>query len=181
MRQWLVRHAQPLIAPGVCYGATDVAADEHATLLTARTLAQALPPGLSVISSPLQRCERLANCLQRLRPDLPYETDVRLAEMDFGCWEGQRWDAIAQVDYERWLAAFGSHRFGGRESVSEFMQRVAAAWDETQRRGVDVVWITHAGVIRAVTLLRQGVRRPEQAAQWPREVLAFGAWCELTT
>jgi len=76
---------------------------------------------------------------------------------------------------------FGSHRFGGRESVSEFMQRVAAAWDETQRRGVDVVWITHAGVIRAVTLLRQGVRRPEQAAQWPREVLAFGAWCELTT
>lgn len=132
-----------------------------------------------MISSPLQRCERLANCLQGLRPDLPYETDARLAEMDFGCWEGQRWDAIAQADYERWLAAFGSHRFGGRESVSEFMQRVAAAWDEAQRRGVDVVWITHAGVIRAVTLLRQGVRQPERAAQWPREVLAFGGWREL--
>lgn len=51
MRQWLVRHAQPLIAPGVCYGATDVAADEHATLLTARTLAQVLPPGLSGVIS----------------------------------------------------------------------------------------------------------------------------------
>lgn len=179
MKLWLVRHAQPLIAPGVCYGATDIAADEQATLQTAQALAQMLPNRVSVISSPLQRCERLAQFLQGLRPDLPYKIDARLVEMNFGCWEGQRWDAIPPADYDAWMAAFGRHRFGGRESVSEFMQRVAGAWDETQRQGDDVVWITHAGVIRAATLLRQGVRQLEQAAQWPPEAPAFGGWCEL--
>lgn len=168
MKLWLVRHAQPVIAPGVCYGATDVAAEPQATLQAAQTLAQLLPLGVPVVSSPLQRCERLAKCLRGLRPDLSYKTDARLVEMDFGCWEGQRWDAIPQADYDHWMAAFGEHRFGGRESVFEFMQRVAGAWDETRHLGLDAVWITHAGVIRAASLMAQGVRQLEQAAQWPQ-------------
>jgi len=179
MKLWLVRHAQPLIAPGVCYGATDVAADAQATRQTAHALAQRLPTGVCVISSPLQRCERLAHCLRGLRPDLPYKTEARLVEMDFGCWEGQRWDAVPKADFERWTADFDAHRFGGRESVSEFMQRVAAAWDETQQQGRDAVWITHAGVIRAATLLAQGVRQVAQATQWPRQAPAFGRWSEI--
>lgn len=179
MKLWLVRHAQPLIAPGVCYGASDVAADEQATLQAAHELAQTMPLGVSVVSSPLQRCERLAHCLRGLRPDLTYKTEARLVEMDFGCWEGQRWDAIPKADYDRWLAAFGEHRFGGRESVLEFMQRVASAWDETKQEGRDAVWITHAGVIRAATLIARGERQVAQATQWPRDAPAFGRWCEL--
>jgi alpha-ribazole phosphatase len=179
VKLWLVRHAQPLIAPGVCYGASDVAADQQATLQAARTMAQTLPVGLLLVSSPLQRCERLAHCLYGLRPDLAYKTDARLVEMDFGCWEGQRWDAIPQADFDRWVADFGEFRFGGHESVQEFMQRVAAVWDETRLAGREAVWITHAGVIRAATLLAQGVRLVDQATQWPREAPAFGHWCEL--
>lgn len=179
MKLWLVRHAQPLIVSGVCYGATDVAAEPQATLQAAQALAQALPNGVAVVSSTLQRCERLAHCLRGLRPDLAYETDARLVEMDFGCWEGQRWDAIPQANFDHWMAAFGAHRFGGRESVHEFMRRVASAWDEMRHEGLDAVWITHAGVIRAASLLVQGVRQVEQAAQWPREAPAFGGWSEL--
>lgn len=179
MKLWLVRHAQPLIAPGVCYGATDVAADAQATQQAAHALAQALPLGLLLLSSPLQRCEQLANCLQGLRPDLVFKTDARLVEMDFGDWEGRCWDAIPQPDFDRWVADFGKHRFGGRESVQEFMLRVAGAWDETRAAGRDAVWVTHAGVIRAATLLAQGVRQIEQAAQWPREAPSFGGWREL--
>lgn len=85
MKLWLVRHAQPLIAAGVCYGSTDVAADADATQQAALQLAQTLPQNLSMICSPLQRCQCLADCLQGLRPDLLYATDARLAEMDFGC------------------------------------------------------------------------------------------------
>ena len=87
MNLWLVRHAQPLIAPGVCYGASDVPADDAATQAAARALALALPPGTRVASSPLQRCERLAKAVQGLRPDLSCKTDARLAEMDFGRWQ----------------------------------------------------------------------------------------------
>ena len=179
MMLWLVRHAQPLITAGVCYGATDVAADEQATRQAAGALAAILPQRVQVMSSTLQRCERLAQCLRWLRPDLTYKTDVRLVEMDFGCWEGRRWDSIPQAHYDRWTADFGGHRFGGKESVSDVMQRVTSAWDETQRLRLDTVWVTHAGVIRAASLLARGVRQVTQADQWPREAPAFGRWCEL--
>lgn len=179
MKLWLVRHAQPSIAPGVCYGATDVAADAPATLQAALALAELLPHGVQLISSTLQRCEHLAQCLRGLRPDLSYKTDVRLREMNFGCWEGQPWDAIPQAEVDCWVANFGEHRFGGAESVSQVMQRVAGVWDETQQAGQDAVWITHAGVIRAATLLAQGVRQVAQATQWPRDAPAFGCWHEV--
>ena len=39
MKLWLVRHAQVLLPPGICYGATDVAADAAATLRAAQALA----------------------------------------------------------------------------------------------------------------------------------------------
>ena len=179
MTLWLARHAQPLIAPGICYGASDVAADAQGTLQTAQTLAGILPVGIALRSSPLQRCEQLTQCLKGLRPDLICTADARLAEMDFGCWEGQRWDAIPPAAYDDWTAAFGRHRFGGHESVGEFMQRVASVWDEATHLGCDAVWITHAGVIRAATLLAQGVREVHQATQWPSAAPAFGGWCTL--
>ena len=138
-----------------------------------------LPPGLRVLTSPLQRCTQLAQALQALRPDLPATPDARLREMDFGCWEGVRWDAIPKTAYDAWTSAFGPHRFGGRESVQELMQRVAVAQAEAVQGGGDVVWITHAGVMRAVDLLRQGVQTIDQAEQWPQMAPGWGQWCAV--
>lgn len=177
MKLWLARHAQPLIESGVCYGATDVAVSESLTRQAAQTLAQIIPQATKVSSSPLQRCELLTQYLRGLRPDLTYKTDARLAEMNFGCWEGWRWDAIAPQAYDDWTGAFGTHRFGGHESVNEFMQRVTGAWLDVHRSGRDAVWITHAGVMRAASLLARGVHQLDQASQWPREAPGFGAWC----
>jgi alpha-ribazole phosphatase len=176
MKLWLVRHAQPLVEAGVCYGASDLPADAQATQACACALAELLPPGLRVLTSPLQRCTQLAQALQALRPDLPATPDARLREMDFGCWEGVRWDAIPKTAYDAWTSAFGQHRFGGRESVQELMQRVAAAQVEAVQGGGDVAWITHAGVMRAMRLLAQGIARIEHAAQWPQEAPAWGQW-----
>jgi len=50
----LVRHAQPLVASGLCYGALDVAADLAATQLAAQALARTLPLGALLSVSPLQ-------------------------------------------------------------------------------------------------------------------------------
>ena len=179
MKLWLVRHAQPLIAAGVCYGATDVVADAQSTLSAAQALALILPKGACVKSSPLQRCEQLTQSLQRLRPDMAYQTDERLVEMNFGGWEGQRWDVIPVAAYAQWTADFGDHRFGGLESSNMVLERVASAWDQAQRAGVDAVWVTHAGVIRAATLIARGVRQIHQASQWPEDAPAFGGWCAL--
>jgi alpha-ribazole phosphatase len=180
----LVRHAQPLVAPGVCYGALDVAADPDATRLAALALAKKLPHHAKVTASPLQRCERLAQCLQGIRTDLTYRTDARLAEMNFGSWEGQRWDSVPQQAFDAWTADFWRHRFGGSESVAEFMARVALAWQEVQAESSDStalttnVWIAHAGVIRAMSLIAMGQREVHEAALWPAAAPIYGeAWC----
>jgi alpha-ribazole phosphatase len=171
---YLVRHAQPLIAPGVCYGALDVPADLAATRQAAHALARTLPQSVQVMTSPLQRCELLAHTLKGLRPDLIYKTDARLVEMNFGSYEGRRWDSMAQDAYDAWTANFWQHRFGGVESVADVMARVASAWGEAVSGGKPQVWVTHAGVIRAASLLAQGVRRVDQAQHWPQAAPAFG-------
>ncbi len=184
MSVWLVRHAQPCIASGVCYGALDMAADPHATELAARQLASVLPQALTVQVSTLQRCEQLAQCLRGLRPDLVFKKEARLVEMNFGQWEGVPWSEVPRAAMERWTADFGDHLFGGAESANQLLQRVAAVWADTlgsapPSQQADAVWITHAGVIRAATLLAQGVARLEHAAQWPRTAPGFGQWTVL--
>lgn len=181
MTLWLVRHATPLVAEGVCYGALDVPADAAATEEAAHALAAALPQGLTVYHSPLQRCELLTHVLCGLRPDLTPQIDVRLAEMDFGHWEGVAWDQIPHAAVGTWTADFGDHRFGGVESANAVLQRVAAAWHDTWHElgGADAVWITHAGVIRAAMLIAQGVTAVRRSDQWPRSAVDFGQWMVL--
>ena len=182
MKLWLLRHAQPLIAPGVCYGQLDVAADPAATAACARQLAEQLPDGIRVISSPLQRCELLTQALYGLRPDLAYKTDPRLKEMDFGRWEGRAWQSIDRAELSAWTDDFADYRAGhDGESVSIFMARVAAAFDGLQSASCpqNVLWITHAGVMRAVALLRQNVRHVERASQWPASAPNYGQWLML--
>lgn len=175
MPLWIVRHAQPLIASGICYGQLDVPADPLATITSARALAAALPPAIRILSSPLQRCEQFALALTATRGDLVYKTDPRLREMSFGTWEGRRWADIGQPAIDTWVADFANHRPGGGESAQEVLSRVAGLWDQARRAG-DAVWITHAGVVRATTLLRTGIRSIDSARQWPLPTLDFGKW-----
>ena len=178
MRLWLVRHARVALPEGVCYGASDVAADAQATEAAARQWAERLPPQLAVQHSPLQRCERLALSLQALRPDLTLESDARLLELDFGDWEGRPWSAVDREAMDAWLADF-AHARPGRcgESVAALMARAGAAFDAWRASGRDAVWITHAGVIRAARLMAQGVRSVQVARDWPVQSVAFGeAW-----
>ena len=178
---WLARHAQPLVAPGLCYGALDLRADPGATARSAQQLAVALPQALRVWHSPLQRCEQLAHALQALRPDLAVTPDARLREFDFGAWEGQAWDGIVRNDLEAWTAAFATHRPGGGESLAAMLARVAAALQDARRHaarsGGDVLWISHAGVARCVQwLLQAPAGSLPRADHWPVTAPAFGAY-----
>lgn len=184
MKVWLVRHAQPLVEPGVCYGALDLAADHAATQAAATALAAELPKGLPVWVSPLQRCEQLAQALQALRPDLTLKTDARLVEMNFGQWEGVPWAQIPAQAVQRWTDDFGDHLFGGVESANAVLARVAAVWNDTWHEAQVLaepaaVWITHAGVIRAAQLVAQGQLQVQQATQWPTDAPGYGGFCVL--
>ena len=196
MTLWLVRHAQPLIDPGICYGQLNVAADLAATQACAKELAEELSKELikleahavpnassrqlNISVSPLQRCELLAPVLIGLQPNFTYKTDPRLQEMNFGQWEGKPWADIPKAELDAWTDDFAHYPVGQTgESVTHFMTRVAAAFDELDAEQ-NTLWITHAGVIRAATLLAQGIRHITRADQWPIAAPAYGQWCKLT-
>ncbi len=184
---WLQRHAQPLVAPGVCYGRTDMAADDKATAAAAQALqsawaAEALPAG-TVWHSPLQRCAQLATALQMQAPAFQLSACNDLAEMDFGAWEGQRWDGIAREEMQAWTADFMAYAPGGGESLATMMARVTRALDAARQQALEtgqpVLWISHAGVAQcAHWLLTRGQRLP-LAKDWPSVKLAYGEWLRL--
>ena len=179
---WLLRHAEPLIAPGVCYGQLDVPADPSATLQAGMRFASAMPPNATMRHSPLQRCDQLAQAAQA--PNTFLIEDARLKEMDFGAWEGQSWNDIGRAAVDAWSHNLYTHAPGNGESLAAMLQRVRTAlldsWQHDSRLGThDVVWVTHAGVIRCVQwLLRYGNAQPS-SQDWRLPAPSFGQWQQL--
>ncbi len=161
----LIRHPRPLVAAGICYGRLDLEA-ENATALAASLRAE-LPTDLPVWRSPLSRCRALAEALHP-QPLI----DARLAEMDFGAWEGRAWETISRAELDAWAADVGGYAPPGGESPRELQRRAldfVAALDVPE-----VVIVTHAGVIRVLLAYWRGM----PAAEWPQLDFAYGS---LTT
>jgi alpha-ribazole phosphatase len=176
MKLWLVRHAQPLIKPGLCYGQLDVAADAIATQRAAQAISPLLPASATLYCSGLLRARQLAKAIHDQRKTLLPKIDVRLNEMNFGIWEGIAWDDIPKTAFDTWTADFDQHRFGGVEGVRDLLLRVHQALHALPAVG-DAIWITHAGVIRAVNYLeRYGLETIATPENWPNEAPAFGLW-----
>jgi alpha-ribazole phosphatase len=143
VRLFLIRHPQPEVAEGVCYGRTDLPLREPWS--TEGGAAQ-LPVGLPVVSSPLRRCAEFAAALS------PQVTiDLRLTELDFGRWEMQAWQDIERDQLDAWAAdplGFDGH---GGESVAQMQLRVRQALADLYGGDChDCVWVTHAGVMKLV-------------------------------
>jgi alpha-ribazole phosphatase len=178
MRLWIVRHARPLVETGLCYGTLDVTADEEETAAAAQRLAQVLPVSIDVLVSPRRRCEQLAQALAAVRPDLPVRIDPRLAEMDFGGWEGRLWNGLPRAELDAWAGDFAHYRAGlTGETAAQFVARVGRLLDESRTAGRDQAWITHGGVFKA-TLVHQSGAGVAAMSDWPRPSLAWGE-CHL--
>ena len=144
MQIYLVRHPTPAVAPGTCYGQTDLELDEDVSLSASRIRAL-LPREASLYSSPLRRCRELANTLH----PAPLFDD-RLKEIHFGEWEMQLWDNIDRAAIEAWSAATLEHAPPGGESVAGLYKRVAEFIREQHAAGQEkLILVTHAGVMKA--------------------------------
>ncbi len=182
MKLWMLRHAAVMLPPGLCYGASDVAADAALTRQAAKDFAPLLPAGTAVWVSGLLRAQQMAGALQAERRDLKAaRVDTRLNEMDFGDWELKRWDSVPAAAFDAWMADFAQHRFGGVESTQMLLYRVAAALGDLRpAASANVLWVTHAGVIRAVQhILQGGGVRIREAAEWPKDAPEPGGWTAL--
>lgn len=212
---WLVRHALPLAPDGqppsqVCYGHTDWPADATLTRQAAAKLAQTLAAQphrhhhVVLRCSPLLRCLQLAQALQAVLPASQLTVDSRLAEMHFGEWEGVAWNDIPRHELDAWATDFAHCPVGhSGETVQAFVQRVGRAAHDTltdlhtlatnaptlpgmpETKQTTTVWVTHAGVIRAMHWLGRSAQTgqllraqaPAQASMWPTSAPGYGQWC----
>jgi alpha-ribazole phosphatase len=190
----LLRHPEPLVEKGVCYGRSDLPCEPLAVQAAAQSLQERWKQWgehTRVLCSPLQRCEHIAQYLSGRVPGFAYQIDARLCEMDFGEWEMQPWAEIPAAQLQAWTDDFAHYRCGSSgESAGVFVQRVAQRLWESLASGQDEVWITHAGVWRALLWLQrqqfssqaltalatQPQLIPLHAAAWPQDAWLFGQW-----
>jgi alpha-ribazole phosphatase len=170
MRLTLVRHPKPDIAPGICYGRTDLAVAPGQLAQTLEVLSAQLAKDTVLYSSPLQRCSQLALALAGLRGSTAPLIDARLAEMDFGTWEMQPWDAIARAEIDAWAADLTGYRPGGGETVLEMATRVAGFLADVQRQQRDAIVICHAGTMRLLHACSAGTPLRESALRAAQQI-----------
>lgn len=147
----LLRHTTPDVAPGLCYGRTDLplaaAFEAEAEAVLAR-----LPKVAGIVTSPLFRCRALAERIGAARGCAVAEATA-LIEMDFGAWEGLAWADIPRAELDAWAADFMGYDGHGGESVAALLGRVGPALDGL---APDTLVVCHAGVIKAA-LAHRGV------------------------
>ncbi|GGE90816.1 histidine phosphatase family protein [Massilia psychrophila] len=174
MQLYLVRHPQPLVGPGLCYGRTDLAVAPAETARVGAALSNALPAGAALFSSPLQRCLDLAEALGGAAAPT---CDARLAELDFGNWEMQSWEHIARADIDAWAADVVHYRPGGGESVLHMAERVSAFYADLAALSLArAIVVCHAGTIRLLAECGRGataLQMAQRAAAQPHRI-AYG-------
>ncbi|WP_158563236.1 alpha-ribazole phosphatase family protein [Chitinophaga silvatica] len=146
MEIYLIRHTTPSVDAGFCYGTSDVDVAGSFEEDAARVKGMLTPGQYKVISSPLQRCAKLARYLYGDQ----FEVDDRLMEMDFGDWEMKPWDDISRNALDRWALNIVFERIPGGETYEELFNRSKEIFEECLASGEDTVLVTHNGVIRCI-------------------------------
>lgn len=163
----LIRHTRIVAPPGVCFGRSDVPLAATFPMEAADVRARLPWIPAEVWSSPAPRCRALAQLLGATTVRI----DPRLQELDFGQWEGRRWDDFRSPESEAWALDPWRERPPGGETVAELWARVAAVRAELLAcRAERVAFVTHAGVIRAWRSLTTG----KTLAQLWAEPVEFG-------
>lgn len=165
---WCWRHPRATGAAGRCIGRTDLPVDPRKAKRLAHRIRQAarrhaLPRVVTV--SPLRRARDVGLWLRRWGWRL--QVDARLAEMDFGAWDGLRWAQIPWEEVRAWESDLLHHAPGGGEPLAQLMRRVRGLADEhAAATALPGLVVTHGGWINA---WRHGPRggSPVDPATWP--------------
>ena len=144
----LLRHTTPDVAPGTCYGRTDLALADSFESELAEILTRLQRPR-HIVSSPLTRCRILAARIAAWA-ELELVIAEHWIEMDFGTWEGLKWSTIPRPDLDAWAADFHGFAGHGGETVAQLAQRVEDGMNDATDGALVV---THAGCIKAALAL----------------------------
>lgn len=149
MKLLLIRHPKPEVAPGLCYGQTDVPLAAHwqqDVVALQAWLAHYFPDkSWQFYHSPLQRTRLLAQALA------PTSTPVdALKEVDFGTWENRLWSDIPKIEIDAWLAELTNSAPYQGESLMQLLTRLMTWFEAIRQADQDTVLVTHSGVIKVL-------------------------------
>jgi alpha-ribazole phosphatase len=155
---YFIRHTEPLIEVGTCYGQLDCKVKgDYESELSKINLYFKDKEINTIYSSPLKRCAKLAEDIAQVNSISPVIYEKGFKEINFGDWEGVKWDDIPRLDIDEWNNNRLHFQFPNGETPWIFGQRVLEAYLPLQRvnRKVQVkkrtlLVITHAGVIRTI-------------------------------
>ncbi len=166
------RHPKPAAdVRGLCIGRTDLPVDRRKAKRLAhriRRWARVHGTPREVWTSPLRRAADVGRWLARW--GWRHRVDVRLAEMDFGAWDGASWEEIGAAAVDAWCANFAAHAPGRGESVAGLLARCDSVRCELAAGGVPVCIVGHAGWISAAHWLDREMGQMPGAAEWPGSV-----------
>jgi alpha-ribazole phosphatase len=147
MEIYLVRHTEPDVAKGVCYGQTDI--DVTKTFLSEASIIQKhLPTTVAAVySSPLQRCRKLT---EHLYPGCSIQQHKELMELNCGSWEMKKWDDIPAEEIIPWMNDFVNVCTPGGESYADLYKRVSKIFDQIHQQAKPAVVVAHGGVLRSI-------------------------------
>lgn len=148
MKVYLVRHTSVDVAPGTCYGQTDVplrASFQEEAEACKKALQDTGMHFSRIYTSPLSRCTRLAAYC-----GFPgAERDERLKEMNMGEWEMQRFEEITDPRIQEWYDDYLRVRTTGGESFMDVLARVSDFFDHLDRTSGPALVFAHGGVLVA--------------------------------
>lgn len=158
----LIRHTSVNVKKGICYGHSDVGLSKsfNSELKEIKQKIVSVKYDL-VFSSPLSRCQKLAN---NLFPNQNIILDDRLKELNFGNWEGKHWDEIQETkEAKLFFDDYINTKCPEGESYKEFMERVSRFYNEIKSKGNEnIAIICHGGTIRAFISIIEEIS-PQQA------------------
>jgi alpha-ribazole phosphatase len=144
MEIYLIRHIEPVFEKGICYGHLDVPIPQNYKELHESIIAKLPNDYDAVFSSPLIRCKLLA---EQISNNVNF--DSRLKEVNFGNWEGLRWDDINQFELNNWMENYIEIGPPNGESLKDLVRRFSDFIFDLKKQDLKkVIIVTHAGIIR---------------------------------
>lgn len=130
-----------------------------------------------IVSSPLARCRAFAEALAAER-GCPLDVDPRLAEYDFGDWDGQPFERLWVAHGDALARFFGDPDAlvpPGGEAAADFRARVRDGFADlvAAARGGRVLVVGHGGVLRQLVADALGLAGNAHARiEWPHAALS---------
>jgi alpha-ribazole phosphatase len=147
MKVHIIRHTKVDSPSDTCYGQINFPlADTF--LSECEAYRKELPADFDAIfTSPLTRCISLANQVNHWQPVV----DDRLMEMNFGAWEGKKWDELDQNMLKHWMKNFVNVAPPDGENLRVVFERAKSFLDDLRMLDYHkILVITHAGIIRCI-------------------------------